>query len=137
MDYQAAEQYCQEKPATEQCYPFGPEVSVFKVKNKMFALLSRAGESGKELGKQYAGCAFINLKCDPSESAMLCDIFTEVLPGYHMSKKHWVSVVLVPEMPTKEIERLIDRSYALIVKGLKKADRLHLELNYPAEQLYR
>ena len=68
---------------------------------------------------------------------MLRDIFPEILPGYHMSKKHWISVVLVDSMSEKEIERLIDRSYGLVAKGLKKAERLQLEMYYSAEELYR
>jgi predicted DNA-binding protein (MmcQ/YjbR family) len=54
-----------------------------------------------------------------------------------MSKKHWNSVVLKDSMPEKEIERLIDRSYALVVKGLKKSERTQLELRYPPDLLYR
>lgn len=137
MDFKQAERYCLSLPEARLEYPFGADVSVFKIKNKMFALLATSGGTGKELGTQFAGEAFINLKCDPEESFMLRDIFPEVLPGYHMSKKHWISVVLIDSMPEKEIERLIDRSYGLVVKGLKKAERLQLELAYSPEQLYR
>ena len=137
MDHQQAEQYILSRPEAYKEYPFGPDVAVFKIKNKMFALLSTSGSTGKELGPKYANCSFINLKCEPEESFMLKDIFPEVLPGYHMSKKHWISVVLKESMPEKEIERLIDRSYGLVVKGLKKAERVQLERLYSAEELYR
>lgn len=137
MDYRQAVDYCLSRPDAVIDYPFGPDVAVFKVKNKMFGLLGTSGSTGKELGMKYADCAFINLKCDPEESIMLRDIFPEILPGYHMSKKHWISVVLVDSMPEKEIERLIDRSYGLVAKGLKKAERLQLEMYYSAEELYR
>lgn len=137
MDFEQAKDYCLSRPEAEIDYPFGPDVAVFKVKNKMFALLGTSGSAGKELGVEYAGYAFINLKCDPEEASMLRDIFPEVMPGYHMSKKHWNSVVLKESMPEKEIERLIDRSYGLVVKGLKKSERQHLELLYSSEELYR
>lgn len=137
MDYTQTSSYCQKRPEAIKDYPFGIDVEVFKVKNKMFALLATSGQTGKELGPEYANCAFINLKCDPDESIMLRDIFPEVLPAYHMSKKHWISVVLIDSMPEKEIERLIDRSYGLIVKNLKKAERLQLELQYGPDELYK
>ncbi len=137
MNYQDAVNYCLSRPETTKDYPFGPDAAVFKVKGKMFALLGTCGPSGKELGVEFAGCDFLNLKCDPDEAFMLRDIFPEVLPAYHMSKKHWISVVLKESMPTNETERLIDRSYSLVVKGLKKAERAQLELHYSAEELYR
>lgn len=137
MDYTEASNYCMLRPEVVREYPFGPDVEVFKVKGKMFGLLATTGEKGKELGAEYASCSFLNLKCDPEEAIMLRDIFPEVLPAYHMSKKHWISVVLVDSMPEKEIERLIDRSYGLVLKGLKKADRLQLEIKYSQEELYR
>ena len=137
MDLKQAEKYSLSRPETIKSYPFGPDVAVFKIKNKMFALLGTSGEKGKELGTEYAGYSFLNLKCDPEESFMLRDIFPEVLPAYHMSKKHWISVVLKESMPEREIERLIDRSYGLVVKGLKKAERTQLELTYSPEELYR
>lgn len=137
MNFSEASSYCRSRPAATREYSFGPNVEVFKVKGKMFGLLATTGTKGKELGPQYANCAFLNLKCDPDEAFMLRDIFPEVLPAYHMSKKHWISVVLVASMPRGEIERLIDRSYGLVVKGLKKTDRLQLELAFPAEELYR
>lgn len=137
MDYQQAQAHCLSRPEAVVEYPFGPQAAVFKVKGKMFGLLATCGDSGKELGTAYASCDFINLKCAPDEAQMLRDIFPEVLPAYHMSKKHWNSVVLISSMPEKEIERLIDRSYGLVVKGLKKAERLQLELQYPPETLYR
>lgn len=136
MDYKQAENYSLSRPEATKNYPFGPDVAVFKIKNKMFALLGICGEKGKELGIEYAGYSFLNLKCDPEESFMLRDIFPEILPAYHMSKKHWISVVLKESMPEKEIERLIDRSYGLVVKSLKKAERTQLELAYSPDELY-
>ena len=137
MNAEQARQYCLNRPDATEEFPFVPDVPVFKIKGKMFGLLGRCSDKGKELGQEYAGCHFLNLKCDPAEAQMLRDIFPEVRAAYHMSKTHWISVVLVSSMPEKEIERLIDRSYALVVKGLKKAQRLQLELKYPDSALYR
>jgi predicted DNA-binding protein (MmcQ/YjbR family) len=137
MDYKQAEKYLLSRPEATKDYPFGPAVAVFKVKNKMFALLGTCGKKGKELGIDYAGDSFVNLKCDPEESFMLRGIFPEILPAYHMSKRHWISVVLIKSMPEKEIKRLVDRSYGLVVKGLKKMEREQLELAYSPAELYR
>lgn len=137
MDKKQAKAHCLSLPEASVSFPFGAEVSVFKVKNKMFALLATSNTKGSELGEGYASCSFINLKCDPDEASMLRDIFPEVLPAYHMSKKHWISVVLIESMPEKEIERLIDRSYGLVVKKLGKTQRLQMELKYTKEELYR
>ncbi len=137
MDKESAHTYCLSLPEVTATHPFGPDVAVYKIKNKMFALLATCNDKGSELGEQYAGCSFLNLKCDPEEAFMLRDIFPEVLPAYHMSKKHWISVVLINSMPEKEIERLIDRSFGLVIKKLKKTERASLELQYPPEALYR
>ena len=138
MDSKQADTYLLAKPEVKKSHPFGPAAAVFKIKGKMFALQSTTSERGTELGEQFSGCAFLNLKCEPDEAIMLRDVFAEVLPAYHMSKTHWISVVLVDSMPDKEIERLIDRSYSLVVqKSLKKTERVALELSYGVEQLYR
>ena len=137
MDYKQATQYCLSKPEATLDYPFDATVPVFKVKGKMFGLLGQCGVSGKELGPENAGYYFLNLKCDPEESFMIRDIFPEVLPAYHMSKKHWISIVLKDSMPESEIIRLVDRSYGMVVKKLKKAERVQLELIHPPEALYR
>jgi len=117
--------YFLSKPEAIVDFPFGPDVAVFKVKDKMFATL---GANGAE--------ANINLKCDPNEAIMLRDIFAAVLPGYHMNKRHWNTVVLDGSIPRGEIERMIDNSYALVVRGLPKAKRASLETTYGKEALY-
>lgn len=91
----------------------------------MFALLSfREGE--------YQ----INLKCDPEEAIMLRDVFDAVKPGYHMNKVHWNTVVLDGSLPQGEIQRMIDLSYSLVVKGLKKSIRQGLEARYGSAVIY-
>lgn len=130
MDYSCACEYLLNKPESELCYPFDPDVPVYKIKGKMFALLSDRG--GKSPDKQPQ----MNLKCDPLEAQQLRDVFEAVIPGYHMNKKHWNTVILDGSIPRGEIERMIDESYRLVVKGLKKAERNALETAYSAFELY-
>lgn len=117
MNYDSAREYLLSKPEALLDYPFGPDVAVFKIRGKMFATL---GEED--------GIARTNLKCDPDEAAALRDIFPAVLPGYHMNKLHWNTVLLDGSVPVGELERMIDSSYALVVKTLRKADRMALAM---------
>jgi len=118
--------YLLDKPEAVQDYPFGPEVAVMKVYGKMFATLAdnRDGLTG------------MNLKCDPHEALLLRDIFDAVQPGYHMNKRHWNTVLLDGSIPRGEIERMVDNSYALVVRGLPGAKRRALELRYGSAALY-
>ncbi len=126
MNYQSAREYMLSRPQAWEDFPFNPHIAVLKVRNKMFATLSVDD-----------GTARINLKCDPAEAQMLRDVFTAVLPGYHMNKRHWNTVLLDGTVPRGELERMIDRSYGLVVKGMSRQERLPLELQYGCEVLYR
>lgn len=99
------------KRATEET-PFGPEALVYKVMNKMFALISWQEDPLR-----------INLKCDPDFALVLRAQYPAIIPGYHMNKKHWNSVILDGSIPKAQLIEMIDDSYELVVKGLKKADR--------------
>ena len=68
---------------------------------------------------------------------MLRDVFAAVRPGYHMNKAHWNTVTLDGSIPSGEIERMIDRSYGLVVRKLKKTQRIALEIKYGSEEVYR
>lgn len=114
---QKVKQYLLSKPEAEEDFPFGPEAAVYKICGKMFALVFH----------QQGECR-INLKCDPIEAIELRHVFSAVLPGYHMNKKHWNTIRLDGSLPMGEIERMIDNSFRLVVKGLKKAERRGLEL---------
>ncbi len=122
MNIETLKKYLLSKPEAEEHYPFDNHTGVFKVQGKMFALLI------KKQNKQL-----LNLKCDPAHAIELRDIFAEVIPAYHMNKRHWNSVVLDGDLPNGEIERLIDHSYGLVVKGLKKSIREGLEIRYAGE----
>ena len=126
MDYQQARNYLLSRPEAWEDFPFDAETAVMKIKNKMFATLSL-----------NAGVAATNLKCDPDEAVMLRDIFDAVQPGYYMNKRHWNTVVLDGSVPVGEIERMMDRSYGLVVKNLKKVERDALLLAHGAEEIFR
>jgi len=126
MNYQETRQYLLQRPEAIEDFPFGPDTAVMKIKGKMFATLAYKGD-----------LASMNLKCNPEEAMMLRDIFTGVLPGYHMNKKHWNTILLDGSVPIPEIERMIDRSYGLVVKGLKKLERDALLLTYGEDEVYR
>lgn len=79
----------------------------------------------------------MNLKCDPMQAQELRDIFEAVIPGYHMNKKHWNTVILDGSIPNSEIERMIDHSYTLVVKGLRKKERSQLQLHYSDAVLFK
>lgn len=126
MDYKTARDYLLSRPEAAEDFPFGPQVAVFKVKGRMFATLGVEN-----------GVARTNLKCDPDEAQALRDIFRGVLPGYHMNKKHWNTVLLDGSVPEYEIERMMDRSYGLVVKRLRRVEREALELSYGKDTVYR
>ena len=94
------------KEVTEET-PFGPDVLVYKVLGKMFATLGFKNEIGQ-----------MNLKCDPDRSLELREEHEAVIPGYHMNKKHWNTLVLDESLPADLVSELIEHSYDLVVKGL-------------------
>lgn len=110
--YKKYKNYMLSKPESTLDFPFGVDTSVFKVKNKMFALV---GER-KDL-------MMMNLKCDPDESAALRDIYPSITEGYHMSKKHWISIYFDGSVPENEVLRLIDNSFMLVVSKMTKKDQ--------------
>ena len=97
---------CAAFPATELGYPFGPETAVFKVVGKVFALINETQ---------------LTLKADPEDARALVETFAEVIPGYHMNKKHWITVTLPSQ--TAPVDELIRDSYDLVVAGLPRAAR--------------
>ena len=116
MDLQEAIEECLALPGSEETTPFGPEVLVYKVRGKMFALAALEDEIGR-----------LNLKCDPERALDLRDQHEAVLPGYHMNKKHWNTVVLDGSLPTPLVQELIRESYDLVVAGLPQRERSTLQ----------
>ncbi len=116
MNIEEFRDYCLSKPGATEHFPFDENVLVFKAV-KMFALTDvRNFES-------------INLKCDPEYAVELREKYTGVIPGYHMSKKHWNTVTTDGSISDKELYQWIDDSYDLIVSSLSKKERAALENN--------
>ncbi|HMX38756.1 MAG TPA: MmcQ/YjbR family DNA-binding protein [Saprospiraceae bacterium] len=105
--------YCLSKPATSEDFPFGPENLVLRVGGKIFAITDVAKGDFK-----------VNLKCEPDYALQLREQHVEVVPGYHMNKQHWNTVDFEGALDDALLRHLIDHSYALVAKSLKKADRL-------------
>jgi len=112
MKINQLKEYLSNKPRSTEDYPFGPDTLVYKVMGKMFALF---GEDDNPIR--------INLKCDPDDAIVLRYMYESVIPGYHMNKEHWNTVILDGSIPESEIRKMIDESYQLVVKSLKKADK--------------
>lgn len=125
MNLTKARQYLLGKPEAFEDFPFGPDVAVMKIGKRMFATLAENLDTPS-----------MNLKCEPNEALMLRDIFPAVTPGYHMNKRHWNTVVLDGSIPPSEIERMIDSSYALVVRGLPRAERQALEIRHGKSAIY-
>ncbi|MFE6621451.1 MmcQ/YjbR family DNA-binding protein [Streptomyces sp. NPDC008086] len=98
-------------------FPFNPDISVFKVLGKMFAL-----------SWMDARPLTVNLKCDPEDAVRLRDEHPGlIIPGYHMNKRHWNTVTVDGELPDRLVRELVEDSYDLVVAGLPRADRLRLD----------
>ncbi len=99
----------------EETFPFGPNTSVFKVAGKMFALSHLQAESLR-----------VSLKCEPALAEALRSAHSAVLPGYHLNKRHWNTVVLDDSLPDATVKDMIEDSYDLVVSGLSRGARLAL-----------
>ncbi|KZW99398.1 hypothetical protein JL49_17450 [Pseudoalteromonas luteoviolacea] len=126
MNNKTVHQYLMTKPYASVSQPFGPEVDVYKVKDKMFATLSLSNMKAKAETDSHW---WLNLKCDPDEAQALRDIFDAVIPGYHMNKRLWNTVILDGSIPQGEIERMIDNSFLLVVQKMRKSDRCSILLH--------
>lgn len=102
MDIVSLREYCISKEGSEESFPFGEDTLVFKKNGKIFALINLYGD------------LTINLKCDPEYALELRERYPSVLPGYHMNKKHWNTIIIDGSVPDKEIFSWIDHSYGLI-----------------------
>ena len=119
MDLAQFRDLCLNKPGAAEGTPFGPDVLVFKVGGKMFALAALDEVP-----------TTVNLKCDPDLALDLRDRYEQVAPGYHMNKKHWNTVEIDTGIPDAELRKMIDHSYELVAKSLptstaKVATRSH------------
>ena len=109
MDLAQFREYCLGKACATEGMPFGPDVLVFKIGGKMFALAA--------LDEMPT---IVNLKCDPDLALELRDRYEQVTPGYHMNKRHWNSVEIEGGLPDAALRKMIDHSYDLVAKKLPK-----------------
>ena len=109
MDIETLREYCLSKPDAEESFPFGPETLVFKVWGKVFLL---TGLDSPDLR--------FNVKCDPNKAVEIREEFPCVLPGFHMNKKHWNTIVVDGSVSAKQLNEWIDWSYDLVA-GKKKS----------------
>jgi predicted DNA-binding protein (MmcQ/YjbR family) len=103
MTHKKVEKYLLSMPNTKLDYPFGENTAVYKVDGKMFALVSEKSDPVR-----------ISLKCDPLLAETLREKYETVMPGYHLNKKHWNTVVLTGQLPWDEVKGLILHSYNLV-----------------------
>jgi predicted DNA-binding protein (MmcQ/YjbR family) len=103
------------KPNATAEQPFGPEVVVYKIGGKVFAMVSTEGE------------VRITLKIDPVLSETMREKYAAIEPGYHTNKRHWVTIKQDKDLPDAEIHGLIDHAYELVLSKLTKAARAALE----------
>lgn len=111
MNIEYYRDYCLKLKSVEETFPFGDDTLVYKVLGKMFALTS------------FSEPDRCNLKCDPEKAIELRASYEAVKPGYHMNKQHWNTVHFNEDLPDKEILKLVDHSYELVVASLPKKVR--------------
>ena len=110
MDRKTVEEYILSMPNAVREYPFGEDVAVYKVGEHMFALMSEKKDPVN-----------LSLKCDPRLSQVLRERYESVMPGYHLNKRHWNTLVLSGQLSWDDVQGLIRHSYAL-VNGTDAAD---------------
>lgn len=103
MDHKTVEGYILSLPNSKLDYPFGQDVAVYKVQDKMFALI-----------QENVSPVRISLKCDPELAKILREKYETVLEGYHLNKKHWNTIILSGQLPWEDIQGFIRHSYDLV-----------------------
>jgi len=103
MTHKEVEEYLLSMPNVRLDYPFGEGVAVYKVGDKMFALVQEKSDPIN-----------LSLKCDPMLAETLRERYETVMPGYHLNKKHWNTILLTGQLPWEEIKDLIKHSYNLV-----------------------
>ena len=109
MNIETIREYILKKPTVTEGFPFGEDTLVFKVNDKIFLL---AGLDSSPL--QF------NVKCDPDKAIELRDEYACVLPGFHMNKKHWNTIVVDGSVTNALLKEWIDHSYSLVTPKSKK-----------------
>lgn len=103
MTHAEVEEYIMSMPNAVLDYPFGEKVAVYKVNDKMFALV-----------QEDSSPVSVSLKCDPRLATLLRERYESVMPGYHLNKKHWNTVLITGQLSWDEVKDLIRHSYELV-----------------------
>src|SRR5690349_17093197 len=103
ISHKELENYLLSLPNARLDYPFGEGVAVYKAGDKMFALVAEKSDPIN-----------LSLKCDPQLAQTLRERYESVMPGYHLNKKHWNTIILSGQLPWEEIQDLIKHSYQLV-----------------------
>jgi predicted DNA-binding protein (MmcQ/YjbR family) len=103
ITHKQVEEYLLSMPASRLDYPFGENTAVYKAGDKMFALVAEKSDPVR-----------LSLKCDPLLAETLREKYESVLPGYHLNKKHWNTILLTGQLSWEEIQDLIRLSYQLV-----------------------
>lgn len=106
MTHKEVEEYLLSMPGAQLEYPFDEKTAVYKVVDKMFAIIPE--------GKTPVN---LSLKCDPQLAIVLREKYETVVPGYHLNKKHWNTIILTGQLPWEEVQALIRHSYDLVAKS--------------------
>lgn len=112
---QHAHRFALELPFTEQVWPFGPEYDVFQVGGKIFMITM-----------VLRGKPLINLKAKPDNVLLHQEIYKSIGPGYHMNKKHWITVYAGDDITPELVESLMEDSWHCVVDKLPKREQKHL-----------
>ncbi|HVX25836.1 MAG TPA: MmcQ/YjbR family DNA-binding protein [Parafilimonas sp.] len=115
MNIEMLREYCLSKKSVTEDFPFGETTLVFRIKNKIFLLVSLD-----------ANPLQFNAKSEPGKAIELREQYDAIQPGYHMNKKHWNTIVIDGSIPSALIKEMIDDSYNLIVESLPKKLREEL-----------
>jgi predicted DNA-binding protein (MmcQ/YjbR family) len=112
VNREAVTRWCRTRPGATEEHPFGPDVVVYKVGGKIFAICDEGPTEE------------VSLKCDPRFAEYLRERYPGgVRPGYHLNKRHWNTVSLDGEVPSEEVEEMLGHSYTLVTRSLPRAIR--------------
>ncbi|GAA0965248.1 DNA-binding protein [Frigoribacterium faeni] len=116
------DRFCRDLPSAEVTHPFGPETSVYKVRGRMFAMFP-TGMTAVDPGPLGVGRLWVNLKAVPEHAAALVAQHPEVSPGWHMNKRHWITLDLAGDLPDRTVEDLVGNSYDCVIAAMPATRR--------------
>ncbi|WP_402843141.1 MmcQ/YjbR family DNA-binding protein [Microbacterium sp. GXS0129] len=110
--HEVAARRADELPGAELTHPFGPDWDVYKVRGKVFMLQGARG-----------GEVHVTLKSAPEDARALRESYEDITAGYHMNKKHWITVYAGGSLDEELLRELVTESYVLVLEGIPRRDR--------------